>query len=401
LAIQRLRNVDTVEEFWDVDSLRECFAVTQGENITRFAQNLLDRINPSGSLVFTHSGRSALELALRASADSLRDNVLICSFNCHAVAQAVKNAGLNVKTYDLGDKFGRLDCDVVADAIDERTLAVVIPHFFGIPYDIRELRDTCHKHNIVLIEDCCHTLGGKIGSEVAGSLGDAAIFSFNYDKPISLGGGGALVINNQLRLSVPIGVKEDTAPTLGIKEEWRRMEAFIAFLEQRRKHITRNSFFARIAGLLKPDRVPLLGDIGPLRATLGIWLLSRYDRVVGMRTVNAERIARTEGITTWNVDPDVTPAWLKQKVLCDRSKAGIMSHAFQRVGIRIGRFNWPETIDELSGMKPRENAYHVAKNWLDVPVHQNMPEEDVSLICEILRGGRPALGLARRARCVS
>ena len=54
----------------------------------------------------------------------------------------------------------------------------------------------CREKGIIIIEDCAHTLGGKIGGEAAGTL-EMLLFWFNYDKPISLGWGGAMIITTQ------------------------------------------------------------------------------------------------------------------------------------------------------------------------------------------------------------
>ena len=74
--------------------------------------------------------------------------------------------------------------------------AIVVPHLFGVPSDFRPIRRAAAELGILVIEDCAHTVGGRIGKAVAGTLGDLAIFSFTYNKPISVAGGGVLLINN-------------------------------------------------------------------------------------------------------------------------------------------------------------------------------------------------------------
>ena len=60
-----------------------------------------------------------------------------------------------------------------------------------------ELRNQCNKKGIVLIEDCAHCMGAFINSQIVGTIGHCAFFSFNYDKPISLAGSGGAAIFNE------------------------------------------------------------------------------------------------------------------------------------------------------------------------------------------------------------
>ena len=67
---------------------------------------------------------------------------------------------------------------------------------YGIPCDVKRITEIANNNQIILIEDCAHALGSKYNSTFVGLFGDFAFFSFNFDKPLSMGEGGMLVINN-------------------------------------------------------------------------------------------------------------------------------------------------------------------------------------------------------------
>jgi dTDP-4-amino-4,6-dideoxygalactose transaminase len=190
------RKRDLVEEFWDEDTLAECRPAAVKVGPTEFLDGLRTLLGATGRMRATPYARVALREFLSRAVPADRGCVLVCSLNCQAVAEAVQRAGLRVHTYDLGDPGGWVDWASVAEQLRPWHGAVVVTHLFGVPYDFRPLREAAATAGTVVVEDCAHTLGAGIGASTAGTLGDAAVFSFHYDKPVSLGGGGALLVNN-------------------------------------------------------------------------------------------------------------------------------------------------------------------------------------------------------------
>ena len=380
---------DTVEEFWDERALRRCIQlarhVTDGDFLERFRALL----GASGELRTTISGRAALQAFLantRRAGDGRKQVVLLCSFNCESVCDAVKASGLCVETFDLADKSGRIDWGTIAARLRDDHLAILVPHLFGVPTDFRSLRIPAAERGILIIEDCAHTLGGKIGSAQAGTLGDAAIFSFNYDKPISLGGGGVLLLNHpELLAQAPANAAGGSIP-----EERREFSAFLAHLRDRREQLETPSLVRRIRRRLtfpKPRSAPLLParGFGPLRAALGIWQLERYAAVREQRDRNAQRFSAIPGWRSWHVDRDVSPAWLKQKLIpAQPMDTQSVARSLQARGLRVGTFNWPKTIDRYLSRPEPPNARYVAEFGLDVPIHQEMAQGELQIMAQTL-----------------
>jgi dTDP-4-amino-4,6-dideoxygalactose transaminase len=382
---------DIVEEFWDEDILARCHDLSRHVSVANFLDRFKSFLGASGRMWAATSGRHALQQALVSVAsltDRKKNSVLICSFNCRSVCDAVTQAGLLPETFDFADRTGRIDWDVIGAQLRDDHLAVVVPHLFGVPNDFRPILRAAAGLGILVIEDCAHTVGGKIGDAVAGTLGDAAIFSFTYNKPISAAGGGALLVNN-IKLERLLQFPE---PKISVDRERDEINLFVAYLRERRSQIEAPSLLSRIRRRLLPrvtTSQPWVAatGFGSLRAALAIWQLEHYVPVCDRRNQNASRLSAISNWHAWHVSPTVSPSWLMQKIVPVESvDVDVISRCLQRRGLRVGTFNWPTTMDCVLSLPERPNAYHVATYGLDVPIHQEMNRRELGLIRDALQG---------------
>ena len=94
------------------------------------------------------------------------------------------NTTLNIATKDL------------ESAITDKTKAIFIAHTMGNPFNLEEIAALAKKHNLWLIEDCCDALGARWRNQNVGTFGDLATLSFFPAHHITMGEGGAVIINN-------------------------------------------------------------------------------------------------------------------------------------------------------------------------------------------------------------
>ncbi len=76
------------------------------------------------------------------------------------------------------------------------TKAIIVQHTFGVPADIISIKKIAQKHNLIVIEDCAHSLGATYQGKKIGNYGDFSFFSFGRDKVISSVFGGLAIVNN-------------------------------------------------------------------------------------------------------------------------------------------------------------------------------------------------------------
>ncbi len=151
---------------------------------------------PNAKAVFLfNSGRSALMLGLKALNLPANSKVLLQSFTCAAVPNALLWNKLLPEYLDIKKEDYNLDPNKLPN--DTTVKALISQHTFGQPANLDKIIDYCQQKKIYLIEDCAHSLGAKYKGNVTGSFGDIAFLSFGRDKVISSVFGGALIVNNE------------------------------------------------------------------------------------------------------------------------------------------------------------------------------------------------------------
>jgi perosamine synthetase len=143
------------------------------------------------------SGRSALFVALQAFNIKEGDEVIVQAFTCAVVSNAIIWTGAKPVYVDIDDTYSANPNDI-AQKITNKTKAIILQHTFGIPAHIERVLQLAKKHDIAVIEDCAHVLGGTYNGQLLGTFGDIAMLSFGSEKPISCGRGGALITNNEI-----------------------------------------------------------------------------------------------------------------------------------------------------------------------------------------------------------
>ncbi len=160
-----------------------------------------------------NSGRSALMAILNSLGLNKDDEVLLQAFTCNAVVNPILWTGLKPVYVDCDEKTFNIDIEDLKRKITSRSRVVMVQHTFGLPADIDEILEICRQNNLILIEDCAHSLGAEYSSRAkrenrsstfqpryasgkVGTFGRAAFFSFSRDKVISSVYGGMAVTND-------------------------------------------------------------------------------------------------------------------------------------------------------------------------------------------------------------
>lgn len=89
-----------------------------------------------------------------------------------------------------------IDPSKIEAAISPKTKAIMLAHSLGNPFNLDVVTDICKKYDLWLVEDCCDALGAKYNGQMVGTFGDLATLSFYPAHHITMGEGGAVLINN-------------------------------------------------------------------------------------------------------------------------------------------------------------------------------------------------------------
>jgi len=149
-------------------------------------------------VTFYFKARNALWHLIRALRVEEAESVLVPSYNCGAELDAVLKAATRVRFYRV-DRSAQIDVDELRKAIEPRTRAVVLTHYFGFPQpELSEIVELCRERGAFLIEDCAPALYSTHRGRPLGTFGDAGVFSLFKTLPVPHG--GAVLLNGALHL---------------------------------------------------------------------------------------------------------------------------------------------------------------------------------------------------------
>lgn len=183
-----------------------------GEYVTRF-EEMVAQATGSAEAVATSSGTTGLHAALTAAGVKYGELVIIPSFTFIATANAVRQCGADTWLMDvdaadwcISPEFVEYEikkgCEEKADGLfhkktGKRIAALMPVYTLGNIPDMRAFRSLADKYRIPLIVDAACAIGATYEGQPFGELADLSVLSFNGNKTVTCGGGGAVVGNNE------------------------------------------------------------------------------------------------------------------------------------------------------------------------------------------------------------
>ena len=195
--------------------LEECIDSTYVSSVGPFVdkfENLMNEITQTNKTTAVVNGTAALQVGLRLVGVKKDDEVITQALTFIATANAIayNNAhpifidvdldtmGLSpVAVNDFLDEFGELREDGCYNKSTGRRISACLPmHTFGFPVHLDELIKVCKFWKIPIVEDAAESLGSEYKGKPTGSFGEVGAFSFNGNKIVTAGAGGAITTKN-------------------------------------------------------------------------------------------------------------------------------------------------------------------------------------------------------------
>jgi len=170
--------------------------LTQGPKVAEFEKCFATKHQVSHALAVT-SCTTGLHLALAAMGIGPGDEVIVPAFTWVATANAVLYCGATPIFVDVSTDTFNMDPSQVANKLTNRTKAVIPVHLFGLCADIDAIKDVVPEH-VQILEDAACAAGAMYKGAYAGTLGNAASFSFHPRKSITTGEGGMVTTNDSV-----------------------------------------------------------------------------------------------------------------------------------------------------------------------------------------------------------
>ncbi len=182
---------------WITDGDRQAVAdvldgyiLTHGPKCHELEDDFAKFMGPDAHCVSVSSGMAALHLSYLHFGIGAGDEVIVPAMTHTATVHAVEWVGAKPVFVDADSATGNLTAAAIQAAVTERTKAISVVHFQGIPCDMPAIMEVANRHDLKVIEDCALAVGGRINGKHVGLFGDTACFSFYPVKHMTCGEGG-------------------------------------------------------------------------------------------------------------------------------------------------------------------------------------------------------------------
>jgi dTDP-3-amino-3,4,6-trideoxy-alpha-D-glucose transaminase len=308
------------------------------------------------------SGTAALTTSLMAAGIGPGDEVVVPAYTFVATGLSVLNAGATPVLCDVDPGTGLISLDAAAAAVTSRTAAIIAVHLFGQVCDMGAVRSFADRRRLFVLEDAAQAHGARYANRRAGSLGDAAAFSFHPEKNLgALGDAGA------------IGTSDP-----GLAERARQLRNLGGAIDgEAAQGGRRDRLDALQAAFL---RVKL--------RRLDEWNERRRAIAAAYREALAGHLRLLEEL------PESRPAHHAFPVRASRRDA--LAAWLGAAGIETRVHYWPalhqrppfRSLPGTSRSLPNAEAW--AREELSLPIHPQLSDEDVSRVAEVCLRSSPA-----------
>jgi len=167
---------------------------------TKKSTKLLKTISGSRQALLTTSCTHALEMAAYLANIQPGDEVIMPSYTFVSTADAFVLRGAKIVFVDIEPRTMNIDANKIAQAVTDRTKAIVPIHYAGVACDMDSIMAIAKKHNLLVIEDAAQAVNAFYKDRALGTIGDFGCYSFHETKNYTMGEGGALLFQDDIYL---------------------------------------------------------------------------------------------------------------------------------------------------------------------------------------------------------
>jgi perosamine synthetase len=293
------------------------------------------------------------------------DEMITTPYSFVASANCVLYEGAKPVFADVAPRTLNLDPTAVAEAVTERTKAILAVDIFGYPAELDELHAIAGRHGLGVIEDACEALGAAYRGQPIGSLGHPAVLAFSPNKQLTTGEGGAVAVESD--------------------DEWELLKSLS------------NQGRIDSGEWLTHGHLGFNYRLDELSAALGLAQLERLDAILELRAEVAGRYAdlldSIEGVELPAPDDDEhVRSWFvyvvrladgigRDVVMARLAEEGIASKPYLPC-IHLQPY-WRERFGTGEGMYPAAEA--ASRQTLALPFYARLQASDQERVAEALR----------------
>jgi aminotransferase EvaB len=327
-----------------------------GPEVQQFEHAFVDFLSGKGAGVAVSSGTDALAIALMALGVSRDEEVITVANTAVPTVSAIRMVGATPIFCDVEAGTGLMELGQIPGLLTERTRAIIPVHLFGNVVDVAKLQELVRGRDIRVLEDCAQAHGAKLRGKMAGTLGDAAAFSFYPTKNLGAFGDAGFCYSADRELV----------------REMRRI----------RMYGFENGYYS--------EREGINSRMDELQAAVLNVKLGHLPKYLKRRRMLAKRYDQGLSVSIERVHPaaDVLHAYYLYVVKVDERDR--IREALAQAGIGTG-IHYPHPIHLMRGFRflgytsgslPQTEA--LAQHILSLPMYPELTEADVDQVCAVL-----------------
>jgi dTDP-4-amino-4,6-dideoxygalactose transaminase len=294
-------------------------------------------------------GRVALYAILKTLGVGGGDEVILPGYTCVMDVNPIKYLGARPVYVDIEPETFNINVNLLEEKVSPNTKVIIAQHTYGYACDMDTIMNIAEKNGIPVIEDCCLAFGSKYKGKTVGTFGEAAYFSFQWNKPYTSGLGG-MVITSDMELAEKIeSLRANELCCPSNKEVimlWAQLVAYRLFVyprttalaQQFYRYLTKKGVVIGSSATceFKPEMADdFFKGMSSVQARSGLRQLKKIDQNIAHRRKIAElydRLLKEKGWKSRNYDKSVMEPIMvrypvriaeKDKALAEAATSGI------------------------------------------------------------------------------
>jgi dTDP-4-amino-4,6-dideoxygalactose transaminase len=312
--------------------------IAEGSTVKEFEGAFARRMGVNRA-VATSSGTAALHLTLLAMDIGPDDEVIIPSYVCTALLNAVRYVGASPVLAEIDSETYNIDPHDVRKRLSRHTRAIIVPHLFGLTADLDRLSEL----DVPIIEDCAQAVGASLNQKPLGTFGDACIFSFYATKMMTCGEGGMIISNSEALL---------------------KRVADLKTYDEKKRYETRFNY-----------------KMTDIQAAIGLVQLTRLDSFIRQRRAIAIRYLKAFQPLDVKLPPD-DPAHIYYRFIIglETDSQPVVNRLVQS-GIGCARPIYMPLHHylKLTGYPMTDNAWHTS---ISIPIYPSLSDEEINRVMD-------------------
>ena len=361
------------EEKDAVSSVLDGTTLVHGPKAIQFEESFRD-FTGAAHAVSVSSCTAGMHLIYFTLGISKGDEVIVPSQTHVATAHAVELTGAKPVFVDSNKIDGNIDTDLIELAISEKTKAIAIVHYLGVPVNIDKVVKIAKKYNLFVLEDCALSIGSKVSNKHTGLIGDAGVFSFYPVKHMTTGEGGMIIMKDSSLL-----------------EDLKLKKAF---------GVTKNHTQRDIPGMYDVEKLGYNYRMSEIHAAIGNEQVKKLPRFIQQREENyLELYKGLSSLEEINLIPEPSKGYVSSRyclamMLNTRlaKKRNEFMHYLSSVGIGTSIY-YPHPVPRLTyynnKYKIEKNNYKHASQFSDnsicLPVGPHLSSKDMRIISSSIK----------------